>query len=193
MLFVAFFLAAFSIFSLFLILVSLINVCLGVFLLWLTLYGIRCASHIPEFSKTLLISFHSLFFIIFCISDFHQSVFHLTYLFFCLCNLLLVSFSEFFILVIEFWISTCLVFKSSISLFSVSSNWSILASIFFAKISDLLWNNHHCHFFKVFFMKAANLHLLSCFPGVLSSSLIWLIFFCLFILYSFLSGFLFAG
>ena len=34
---------------------------------------------VPEVSETVLISFHSLFFILFCVSDFHPSVFQFIY------------------------------------------------------------------------------------------------------------------
>ena len=85
---------------------------------------------VPEFSYTVLISFHSFFFILFCF-DFHQSVFHITYLFFCPYILLLIPSHEFHFgyCVVHF----CLFFKSSLSLFSVSCNFLIFASSFFPR------------------------------------------------------------
>ena len=38
---------------------------------------------VPEISGPILISFHSFFFVLLCLSCFHHSIFHLTYPFFC--------------------------------------------------------------------------------------------------------------
>ena len=128
MLFVLFSLAAFNIFSLYLIFHSLINMCLGLFLLGFILYGTLrfwdlidyFLSHIREVfnynlfkyflslslcpfffwdpynsnavvfkvvlevSETVLNSFHSFFFILFCSSYFRYFIFQVTYPFFCL-------------------------------------------------------------------------------------------------------------
>ena len=47
---------------------------------------------VPEVSYAIFIPFHSLFYILFCISDFHPSVFMVSYLFFCLDYLAIDSF-----------------------------------------------------------------------------------------------------
>ena len=52
---------------------------------------------VPEISETVLISFHSFFFMLFHGSDLHHSVFQLTYSFFCFSSLLLILSSVFFI------------------------------------------------------------------------------------------------
>ena len=127
MLFIAFSLLLLIFF--YLIVVSLINMCLGVFLFWFILCGtfwsswtwltfsfiklgkfsaiissnvfsgpfsLLCLSGTPynvnvgvfnvapEVSQTVLISFHLVFFILFCGNNFHHSLFQLTYLLFCL-------------------------------------------------------------------------------------------------------------
>ena len=46
--------------------------------------NVRTFNVVPEVSETVLISLNSFFFILFCGSDFHHSVFQLTYSFFCL-------------------------------------------------------------------------------------------------------------
>ena len=99
------------------------------------------------------------------------------------CNLLLFPSSEFFILVIEFWISACLTFKS-IYLLNSSFNLAILDSsvlvfflLFFCLFVCFLQEIIFIMIILVFFMKAANLSSsLSCFSGVLYSSLIFLLF-----------------
>ena len=63
--------------------------------------------------------------------------------------------SDFLISVTIFYISACLIFKSSISLFNVSCNLSIFNSSFFLKI----WNHLYYHYSKVFFMEMANLQI----------------------------------
>ena len=55
------------------------------------------------------------------------------------CILLVAPSSEFFISVIVFCISACLIFKSSIYLFSVSCNLSVFGSKFISKILNHLY------------------------------------------------------
>ena len=62
---------------------------------------------LPEVSETVLISFHSFFFILFCDRDFHHSVFQVTYPFFCLSYSLLIPASAFFTSVNVLFISVC--------------------------------------------------------------------------------------
>lgn len=63
--------------------------------------------------------------------------------------ILLESFSVFFILVIVLLISICLIFKSSISLLSISCNFSMYASVFF---SPKILAHPYYHYSKLFFM-----------------------------------------
>ena len=81
---------------------------------------------VSEVSETVLISFHSFLFVLFCGSDFHHSVFQVTSLFSASVILLLIPSSVFFIPVIVLFISVCLFFKSSISLLNISCiSWSV--------------------------------------------------------------------
>ena len=148
-------LVAFNIFSLYLIFLNLITICLGVFLLgfilpgtlytswtWVTVsfpmfakfsaiisssifsgpFSLSSPSGTPimqmfvhltlsQRSQAVFISFHSFFFILFYNSDFHHSVFQLTYPFVCSLILLLFPSSVFFISDIVLFI--CLFLSSS--------------------------------------------------------------------------------
>ena len=102
-----------------------------------------------SFLHPVLISFHSCFFILFCISDFHQFVIYLAYS--ASCILLLVPSSELFQLLC---FHLCLFkLKTYISLLNVSYNLLILASKFFSEVFDHLY----CHYSEVFFMEVAYL------------------------------------
>ena len=110
------------------------------------------------------------------------------------CIMLLFPSSEFSISVILFsTLLACLIFKSSIYLLNVSCNLLIFASsfFFFSLILDHLY--HHYSIFFSFLWRLLISSSLSCFSGVLSCSFICLIFLCLFILYSLLCCFFFAG
>ena len=159
MLFVAFPLLLLIFFSLCLIFVSLINVCLGMFLFGFILYGTLWASWtwvaisfpmlrnfstiipqifshtlsfslllwdpyksnagafniVPEVSETVLISF---FFILFCFSYFHHSIFQLSQLF---CYWFLLVYFKFQLLCCSLLIACSLVLLGPCKLFLVSS------------------------------------------------------------------------
>ena len=91
---------------------------------------------VPEISGTILISFHSLFFILFCLSYFYHSVFHLTYPFFASLILLIGSLYCIFISVMLF-IVACLFFIYFRSFLNVSCIFSSYASILFIPTSIL--------------------------------------------------------
>ena len=86
---------------------------------------------VPEVSETVLISFHSLFFILLFGSYFHHSTYQLTYLFFCLSYS--IPSSLVFISVTVLFITDCLFFSSSRSLLNTSCIFSICASILFPR------------------------------------------------------------
>ena len=96
--------------------------------------------------------------------------------------LLLVASREFFMSVIAFCTSACLILKSGISLLSVSFNLSIFASSLF----PISWITFTIISLKPFLWRLMISTSLSCFSGVFSYSLIWVITLCLFILYRFL-------
>ena len=102
---------------------------------------------------------------------------------FATCILLLVPSSEFFISVIVFCISTFLIFKSYVSLFTVSYNLSIFASSLFPR-SQII--------FTIISLKFVISRSLSCFSLDFSCSFSWVIILCFFILYRFLSWYSFC-
>jgi len=105
------------------------------------------------------------------------------------CNLLLVPSSQFFILAIEILISACLIFKSLFLCSTFLLIYQFLPPVFLSRS----WISFTIIILKSFSWWLLMSNLLSCFIRVLSSFLIWLIFLCLFILYSLSSGLLFAG
>ena len=88
--------------------------------------NVRAFNVVPEFSKTVLNSFHSFFFILFCGSYFHYFIFQVTYPFSVSVILLLVPSRGFFFSFIVLFIIVCLLFSSSRSLLNVSYIFSIL-------------------------------------------------------------------
>ena len=104
---------------------------LSIFSFW-HLYNVNVGVFkvVPVFSYPVLIFF--ILFSLFCYASVIYTSLSSTSLIFlsASCILTLVPSSEFFTLIIEFCISSCLMFKSSISLFLMSSNLLILASNF---------------------------------------------------------------
>ena len=94
----------------------------------------------PQFSYTVLVSFYSFFFVLLCVSDIHQSVFHLVNS--ASCILLLIPSSEkkkkiyIYIYICYCVVHVCLacVNLSILYLLNISCNLSIFASSFFSKI-----------------------------------------------------------
>ena len=134
---------------------------------------------VPEVSETVLISFHSFFFILFHGSEFHHSVFQVTYLSSASVILLLFPSNVFFISVIVLFISVCLFFNCSRSLlhlldlcihFFFPRSWMIFTIIILNSFSGRLPVSTS----------------FSRFSGVLSYSFIWYIVLYLFSLSMFL-------
>ena len=92
----------------------------------------RLSTTAPPGKPPVFISFHSFFFIMFCSSEFHHSVFQVTYPFF-LSYSAIDSFYCIFISFIVLFISVCLFFNSSRSLLNISCIFSIFASILFLR------------------------------------------------------------
>ena len=83
----------------------------------------------PEVSETVLLSFHSFFFILFCSSDLQESVFQLTYSFFCLIHSA-IFFKNY--LFIYFWLRWVFVAAHGLSLVAVSGGYSLLRCLAFS-------------------------------------------------------------
>ena len=106
------------------------------FFFWLFLsspYGtpMMCMLACLMLSQRSLSSFHSFFFILFYGSDFHHSVFYITYPSCSSVILLLIPSDVFFTLDIVLFILVYLIFKSSSSLSNTSFNFSICVSLLF--------------------------------------------------------------
>ena len=125
-------------------------------------------SVVSEVSEIVFNSIHSFFFILLLGSYFHYFVFQLNYSFFCLSYSVIDPSRVFFISVIVLFISICLFFSSSRSLFNISCIFSVHASILFLRFwiiftiitlnsfsgrlsisSSLIWS---CRFLPYFFI-----------------------------------------